>query len=66
MIIGFAIIFLASTIVFAFFPKFSWYYVLSGKWGTNGLGVPSEANILCVRMVAIIPIIAYRCLILAI
>ncbi|MGI9516802.1 MAG: hypothetical protein ACR2NP_07155 [Pirellulaceae bacterium] len=60
-----AVILLALTIVFAFFPNFSWYYVVSGRWGRNVMGAPSAGNLLGLRFIAVLPVLAYRFVILA-
>ena len=59
-----AILMLALTLIFAFFPNFSWYYVISGRWGRNINGAPSAGNLLALRFTSVLPLLAYRFLIL--
>ena len=39
---------LILALIFAFFPRIAWYYVLSGHWGRNNLGAPSKIQIIVV------------------
>ena len=64
MILLLALILLVLALVFVVFPRFAWYYVLSGKWGRNGMGAPSNAQIMAIRIAGILPIIAVRCFML--
>ncbi len=59
-----ALTLLILALVFAFFPRFAWYYVLSGHWGRNELGAPSNVQLVVVRIAAALPLIGLRCLML--
>lgn len=60
MIFLLAVLLLILAGLFAFFPRCAWYYVLSGHWGRNDLGAPSDAQLVAVRFACAVPLIVVR------